>query len=642
MKSKLPLISLFATIVTMTIGILVIIEGFTHLTILASIIPEAPKMKFNTALAFVFAAIVLLLNHFSRKKEKQHPVAIALSVAVALIGSITLAEYIFGLGPGIDELFIKDESRAIGIYYAGRMSPFSALNFSLIGTGLLFLNKEKTATYQFFYLSAIGFISALMLVGYNFIADIPSFLRLPIPVAIGFITLSVAIWFAQPILQKKISFERKLFTAFVAVILLIAAISTFSVYYSNKRITTSQLVRHTNEVLTEAGIALSLAKDIESDGRGYIITGDSNYLEHFMIAKNTIFDHINKLRDITPDNPAQQAITDSLSSLVNKRISFSLQLIHTRNEKGFDAANNLMTTRPGDFYSNEIRKITADIQQEENKLLIQRQKDNDKSIVSFNRAFIVLLTSVFLLLLLILFSIRNNINDRKKAEARLTKLNSELEAFSYSVSHDLRAPLRGIIGFATILEEDYGKKLDDEARRIISVIKANTSKMGQLIDGLLGFSRMGRHEMIKTNIDTNGMVRNVIHELDMNSNIELVVHSLPGIKADINTIKQVWVNLISNAIKYTGKVPYPGIEIGSFTREGQIIFFVKDNGVGFDNKYKDKLFKVFQRLHGPDEFEGTGIGLALVEKIISRHGGKVWAEASINKGACFYFSLPEA
>ncbi len=240
-------------------------------------------------------------------------------------------------------------------------------------------------------------------------------------------------------------------------------------------------------------------------------------------------------------------------------------------------------------------------------------------------------------------AIRAEITQRKKAEEQLLRVNQELEAFTYSVSHDLRAPLRGIVGFTSILEEDYSSKLDDEARRITSVIKNSTTKMGHLIDDLLAFSRMGRQEIIKTGIHTSVMVKEMIAELNRQHKghpVEWVVHPLPDVKGDINLIRQVWVNFISNAVKYSGKNEKPCIEIGSFTKDGQTVFFVKDNGVGFDKQYGDKLFKVFQRLHSADEFEGTGVGLAIVEKIISKHGGKVWAEGEVNKGASFYFSLP--
>jgi PAS domain S-box-containing protein len=255
-------------------------------------------------------------------------------------------------------------------------------------------------------------------------------------------------------------------------------------------------------------------------------------------------------------------------------------------------------------------------------------------------------------------AIRADITERKKGEEEIIKLNTELEekvikrteelqsasremeAFTYSVSHDLRAPLRGIIGFTTILEEDYSSKLDEEAKRITGIIKNNTMKMGHLIDDLLAFSRTGKQELLKTDIDSNEMVNEIIEESTRPGKIDWNIHSLPAVKADRNTIRQVWINLITNAVKYSRNREKARIEIGSHSRKNDTVFYVKDNGVGFDEQYKEKLFKVFQRLHGPEEFEGSGVGLALVEKIVSRHGGNVWAEGKEDEGACYYFSLP--
>jgi PAS domain S-box-containing protein len=236
-----------------------------------------------------------------------------------------------------------------------------------------------------------------------------------------------------------------------------------------------------------------------------------------------------------------------------------------------------------------------------------------------------------------------DISRRKQLEEELKEKNEELEAFSYSVSHDLRAPLRGIIGFTTILEQEYSSQLDDEAKRITTIIKKNTRKMGDLIDDLLAFSKMGRHEMNKTGIDSNKMVEQVIMELELKtvlSHISWIIHPMQSLYADFSSMRQVWVNLLSNAVKYSAGRSKPKIEISSFQTQDGVVFRVQDNGVGFDPRYADKLFKVFQRLHGADEFEGTGVGLAIVEKIISRHGGRVWAEGTEDQGASFFFSLP--
>jgi light-regulated signal transduction histidine kinase (bacteriophytochrome) len=237
-------------------------------------------------------------------------------------------------------------------------------------------------------------------------------------------------------------------------------------------------------------------------------------------------------------------------------------------------------------------------------------------------------------------NLEQKIKDRTQ---QLETVNKELEGFSYSVSHDLRAPLRAIIGYAAILEEDYGDKLDDEARRITGVIRNNTVKMGQLIDDLLAFSRMSRQDMSKARIDMSVVVNEVRESLATQFDFKRIhwkIEPLPVVPANANMIRQVWVNLISNAIKYSSKREIAQVEIGTFPKNGQTVFFVRDNGAGFNQQYAEKLFKVFQRLHSATEYEGTGIGLALVEKIVSKQGGSVWAEGEVDKGACFYFSLP--
>ena len=221
--------------------------------------------------------------------------------------------------------------------------------------------------------------------------------------------------------------------------------------------------------------------------------------------------------------------------------------------------------------------------------------------------------------------------------------NQELEAFSYSVSHDLRAPLRAIDGFARILAEDYTARLDDEGRRVLAIICDEATRMGQLIDDLLAFSRMNRRQIESRAVDLAGLAQDVFDEcaaLAPGRQLQFRAQSLPPAFGDHAMLRQVLINLLSNAIKYTRLRPVAKIEVGGRAAEGEHLYFVKDNGVGFDMRYVDKLFGVFQRLHSDAEFEGTGVGLALVQRIIHRHGGRVWADAKLDEGATFYFTLP--
>jgi signal transduction histidine kinase len=226
---------------------------------------------------------------------------------------------------------------------------------------------------------------------------------------------------------------------------------------------------------------------------------------------------------------------------------------------------------------------------------------------------------------------------------QLQELNMELQAFSYSVSHDLRSPLRSVIGYSKVLEEDFKEKLDEEGKRVLSVIQKNALRMNNLIGDLLEFSKLGRKELRKSEIDIEKLLKNILGEISnsIHHKTEIRLNSLPSICADSNLLSQVWINLISNAIKYSAKKKTPIVEIGSHMEGSEIVFYVKDNGAGFDMNYVDKLFGVFQRLHKVEEFEGTGVGLALVKRIVVKHGGRVWAEAKVDEGATFYFSLPK-
>ncbi len=260
-----------------------------------------------------------------------------------------------------------------------------------------------------------------------------------------------------------------------------------------------------------------------------------------------------------------------------------------------------------------------------------------------------------------IIGVGRNINEKKEYEYKIKNLNAELEekvkertfqledankeleAFTYSVSHDLRAPLRAIDGFTKIIQEDYYANFDEEGKRILNVIRKNTNKMDNLINDLLLLSKTSRANLRLSIINVEKLVQNIYDEIADNKTKEeftILIKEMPTIEADINLIRQVFLNLISNAIKYSSLSKMKSIEIGGYYKGNQNTFYIKDKGVGFNPKYISKLFGVFQRLHHSRDFEGTGVGLAIVKRIINKHGGNVWAEGEENEGATFWFSIP--
>jgi signal transduction histidine kinase len=245
--------------------------------------------------------------------------------------------------------------------------------------------------------------------------------------------------------------------------------------------------------------------------------------------------------------------------------------------------------------------------------------------------------------------------ERDRYLEKVETANKALDAFSYSISHDLRAPLRAMDGFSRILLEEYASQLPAEAQRYLSLVRDNAQQMGHLIEDLLTFSRLSRQPLNKQTVASDQIVQQVLEDLRLGQvqrNVEITIGDLPACEADPELLKQVWVNLLSNALKFTGKCEAAHIDIGwmsplpeghrgGVTGEKPVegCYFVKDNGVGFDMQYTDKLFGVFQRLHRAEEYEGTGVGLAIVQRIVLRHGGQIWAEAVVDKGATFFFTL---
>ena len=447
------------------------------------------------------------------------------------------------------------------------------------------------------------------------------------------------------------SIERRILVGFCLVFAGILVISAVS--YRNMTV----LLRNSHQdtrshELIQLLIGMGIRLDEAEDGhRRYLVTGDESYLKPHEILTKRLPEYLRYVRELTHEDPAQGERVALLDDLVQRQLDAERAAVVLRRETGFEGVRGIALAGVAKGELDAFHRIQTQMEQDENRSIHRRVIES----AAMTRNTIVLLGTggllLFVLLASVYYLIRHDITERRRVAAELARrgellgaANKELEAFSYSVSHDLRAPLRHIDGYASLLEKSTVHALDDKAKRYLQTISESAKRMGQLIDDLLIFSRMGRQEMLHTRVDLDQLIASVLHDLrpDLQQrDIVWTISALPEVKGDPAMLRQVFSNLISNAIKFTATKPSAAIEIGSDQRNAdEIVIFVRDNGVGFDMQYAGKLFGVFQRLHRADEFEGTGIGLANVRRIIHRHGGRTWAEGALGQGATFSISLP--
>lgn len=454
----------------------------------------------------------------------------------------------------------------------------------------------------------------------------------------------------------KISFERILIIFFLITIVGVVALGIVNFRANRSYFESTEWVEHTSDVIVQSTKLLSTLQDMGV--RGYITTGDSSLLEPYNNAASTFMLRFDSLQAQTRDNKAQLNRIYALKNLAIERAFISKKYIDLFDSNKIDPPAIKAFGKESKANMDKIRSSIADIVSEEQQLLNLRKKANEQSRHNFNTSVALIFSEIALLLIVTFISFVLYLYRRNKYEEKILKLNTELagkvtelnnankelESFSYSVSHDLRAPLRIIDGFAKIMAEEYKDNLGNEANRFINAIRANAKQMGQLIDDLLNFSRLNRLGLSIHNTDMHKLVDEVINSftlLNLTGKVSFNIGNIAHAQCDESLMRQVWTNLISNALKYSRNEEKPVITISSTITDAEIIYSIIDNGVGFDMEFADKLFMVFQRLHRVSEYEGTGVGLALVNRIINRHSGRVWAQSEPGKGAAFYFSLPK-
>ena len=454
--------------------------------------------------------------------------------------------------------------------------------------------------------------------------------------------------FLRPLAQL----PRRLLVGMTLAVLLLAALGAFSYHNIQKQSEASGWVEHTYQVATALQGVLSGVQDLDSAQRLFVLSGTPASLDTFENNVRALPPQLDGVGGLVSDNPRQLARLRDLRAAIADRLAKARERIAQRQQIGAAALDPKFLSSNTVKLMSTIRAQVQTMIAEENSLLeirlAQLRTERWRSVVIQSLGGLLslaLLAGVFSSLVRQIFRANRAEQETRVTNAQLQDANAEMRAFSYSVAHDLRAPLRAINGFARVLEEDHAAELTPGARQSLDRITANASKMDHLIDDLLALSKVSMQSLHTGKVEMNELVRTVYQEIletQPGRQVDMQIAQLPPAEGDTSLLRQVWYNLIGNALKFTRDCGETHIEIGGNLAGPEFAtYFIRDNGAGFDMRYADKLFGAFQRLHRPTEFEGTGIGLALVHRIIHRHGGTIWAEGEENKGAFFAFTLPE-
>jgi len=446
----------------------------------------------------------------------------------------------------------------------------------------------------------------------------------------------------------------KAIATFVLIVLIcVATLSFWSEVRSEKD---RAWIEHTHLVIERLQAILIDVTRAESAQRTFVLTGQDKYLKRYGTGVDELGRNIKNLRDLTSDNPGQQQAISRLEPLIAGRVAELAYGIALRKQNGVSGVEALTHANEHEMWMDLIGTEITGMRHTEAQLLSKRL---DLAAASTWRVRIVIVCGNALAILILLVTgrmIHSESDKRNLAEqnlkhsnerlerrtAELSDANIELESFTYSVAHDLRSPLRHIAGYSNMLVQDCGPQLDAEALRCLGKIEDGAHNMGHLVDDLLHLSKVGQQKLTIQNTPLGSLLAQVIEDLAPEcSGREVIwrVGDLFSAECDPGTMKQVFVNLLSNAVKYTRTREHAMIEVGQARQHDERVVFVRGNGVGFEMRYAGKLFGVFQRLHKASDFEGTGMGLALVQRIIRKHGGRIWVEAELNRGATFFFTL---
>ena len=644
--------------------------------VLKSILPGWVEMKANTAVAFVLMGVALLTLAPPRSSGRSR-ISTSLSLfgracglCVGLVGLLSLSEYVFGWNPGFDQWLFVEPAGAVGTTNPGRMAPDTALCFALLAVALELLRRPRSSKVSLVAAASFGAVvtavaaSAILLYATPALGSFGwwGLTMMAAPTAALFATIGASVtlraWQDEVSIWSLGRTPSIAFLGGLALLLFIGLNTSRSIARLSEA---DRFVTNVAEFHQTTTLAMAELAHAQTHTRGYVITGEARYLRSQRAAIECCRAALAELRQLVAGNPREEEYCFLLEVRANEAIEW------------FSRAGALERTNLSDEARRELVEQGED-RMESLRLMVARRELEDRRMLQLHRleaarasrlAHVVSFagTAVGVIVFLsVLFALNRAFEERKRAEIALEQLNAtleeqiaqrtaqleatnrELQAFSYSVSHDLRAPLRGIDGGSHALLEDFGDRLGEEARNYLDRIRSEIQRMGALIDDLLALSRLTVAALHKDYVDLSAMARTIADRLsdrEPQRRVEFVIEDGLIAFCHRHFLDAALGNLLENAFKFTGKTPNARIEFGKIEAPGKRSFFVRDNGAGFDMAHATRLFSAFHRMHKSSEFPGTGVGLATVERVVQRHGGCVWAEAAPDCGATFYFTLEE-
>lgn len=634
------------------LGVLVLIGWALNNNFLKAIFPNTVSMKANTAVCFLLTGLSLLLvqgDRIGKKTAFARYLAASFAIIVALIGALTILEYLSGWYLGIDNWLFNEPEGAIGTSHRGRMAPSTALNFLLIGTALLTINVETRGRIRpaqilmlLEGLLSLGALTSYLYGGVQYYGLL-TYTVMAVNTSVAFSAVFFSFFLAMPDRGfAAIAFSSGLGGTWFRRLMPIAVLVVIVLGWLQLQGVKSHLFN------AASGTALFATASTTILAAVFLVS--SQRLNSADTARKRSEQSIRDARDYAEGiiNSTHEAliVLDNDLRVISANPSFCRTFKVTQEETEgqflFDLGNRQWDIPALKELLNEIIphktsldefEVRHDFQHIGHRIMLLNARRVERGSIGIP---------------LILLAI-DDITQRKQAEeetkkysAELATVNKEMEAFSYSVSHDLRAPLRSIDGFSQALLEDYADTLAAQGKDYLQRVRAATQRMGLLIDDLLSLSRVTRSEMKPEAVNLSALAGTIAVELQKTQperQVEFAIAAGLTAKGDARLLRVALENLLGNAWKYTSKHPLARIEFGVTPKDGTQVYFVRDDGAGFDMAYADKLFAPFQRLHSPGEFPGSGIGLATVQRIIHRHGGGIWAEGEVGKGATFYFTL---